>query len=223
MTTTLSRGRAPSNGSKPEPSGIEPAKRRHRSLPLAAIAGICMVVSVVAFVGLQLASGDRRPVLAVARAVEAGSVITDADLQVAQVAVDPALSPVPLSAKSTVVGKTAAVDLRPGSLLVASSIGESSTVAADEALVGVEVAPSAAPVGAIRPGDRVRVIDVPKSGDGKAPAASTVIAEGRVLRVASAGSANSTTARLSLVVPVDSGPAVASASVGQRIALVVIP
>jgi hypothetical protein len=219
----MTRGRPASNGTKPDPVGIEPAKRRQRSLPLAVVAVICMVVSIVAFVGVQLASSDRRPVLAVARPIEAGAVITEADLRVAQVATDPALSPIPLSAKSTVLGRTAAVDLRPGMLLVESSLGESTAVGEGEALVGVQVPASAAPVGAIRVGDRVQVVDVPKSGDARAPEPATVITEGRVLRVASAGSAGAATSQLALIVPADKGPAVTSASLGQRIALVVIP
>lgn len=219
----MTRGRPASNGTKPDPVGIEPAKRRQRSLPLAVVAVICMVVSIVAFVGVQLASTDRRPVLAVARPIEAGEVITEADLRVAQVAADPALSPIPLSAKSTVLGRTAAVDLRPGMLLVESSLGESTAVSDGEALVGVQVPASAAPVGAIRVGDRVQVFDVPKSGDARAPEPAAVIAEGRVLRVASAGSGGAATSQLALIVPADKGPAVTSASLGQRIALVVIP
>jgi len=219
----MTRGRPASNGTKPDPVGIEPAKRRQRSLPLAVVAVICMVVSIVAFVGVQLASSDRRPVLAVARPIEAGAVITEADLRVAQVATDPALSPIPLSAKSTVLGRTAAVDLRPGMLLVESSLGESTAVGEGEALVGVQVPALAAPVGAIRVGDRVQVVDVPKSGDARAPEPATVITEGRVLRVASAGSAGAATSQLALIVPADKGPAVTSASLGQRIALVVIP
>jgi hypothetical protein len=223
MIGTLTNGRAPSNGSRSDPVGIEPAKRRQRSVPLAVVAAICMVVSIVAFVGLQLASSDRRPVLAVARPIEAGAVITEADLRVAQVTADPALSPIPLSAKSTVVGRTAAVDLRPGSLLVESSLGASSVIGDGEALVGVEVAAASAPVGAVRSGDRVRLIEVPKAGDAKPAGSATVIAEGRVLRVSSAGSSASATTQLSLIVPAASGPAVAAASAGQRIALVVIP
>ena len=223
MIGTLTNGRAPSNGSRSDPVGIEPAKRRQRSVPLAVVAAICMIVSIVAFVGLQLASSDRRPVLAVARPIEAGAVITEADLRVAQVTADPALSPIPLSAKSTVIGRTAAVDLRPGSLLVESSLGASSVIGDGEALVGVEVAAASAPVGAVRSGDQVRLIEVPKAGDVKPAGSATVIAEGRVLRVSAASSSTSATTQLSLIVPAASGPAVAAASAGQRIALVVIP
>jgi len=220
--TTLTRDPAPANGTKPSPVAIEPTRRRHRSVPMALAAAGCMVVSVVAFVGLQMAAGDRKPVLAVARPIEAGAVITDADLTVAQLATDPALSPVPLSARASVVGRTAAVDLRPGTLLTDASIGASAAVDAGEALVGVEVPAAAAPVGAVRSGDRVRLIEVAKPGDGRPAAPGNVLAEGRVLRVG-ATSSSSTTTQLAVVVPTDAAPAVTSASVGQRIAVVVVP
>ena len=223
MTTTLTRQSASSNGAKGEPVGIEPAKRRQRSVPLALVAAACMLVSIVAFVGLQLASSDRSPVLAVARPVEAGSAITEADLVVAQVGDDPSLSPIPLSAKSSVLGRTAAVDLRPGTLLVQSSLGEASVVGDGESLVGVEVPASAAPVGSLRSGDRVQLVEVARSGEPRPDGDAPVITEGRVLRVAASGSGTATTTQLSVVVPKDAGPAVAAASAGQRIAVVVIP
>jgi hypothetical protein len=223
LTTTMTRQRASSNGAKGEPVGIEPAKRRQRSVPLALVAAACMLVSIVAFVGLQLASSDRSPVLAVARPVEAGSEITEADLVVAQVGDDPSLSPIPLSAKSSVLGRTAAVDLRPGTLLVQSSLGEASVVGDGESLVGVEVPASAAPVGSLRSGDRVQLVEVARPGEPRPDGDAPVITEGRVLRVTASGSGTATTTQLSVVVPKDAGPAVAAASTGRRIAVVVIP
>ncbi len=47
MITTLTRERVSPNGSKSEPVGIEPAKRRQRSLPLALVAGRKMMEPVV--------------------------------------------------------------------------------------------------------------------------------------------------------------------------------
>ena len=78
MSTTLTPGRVSGNGSSSHTAGITPAKRRQRSLPLAAIAVACMLTAIVAFVGVQLAATDRQPVLAVARPVQAGATITRA-------------------------------------------------------------------------------------------------------------------------------------------------
>ena len=210
MIPTATSERPSSNGTRTDPVGIEPAKRRHRSLPLAVVAAVCMLVSIVAFV------------LAIALPVEAGSQITEADLVVAQVADDPTLSPIPLAEKSAVLGRTAAVDLQPGSLLVPSSLGEASIVGEGESLVGVEVPAAAAPIGSLRPGDQVQLVEVTTAGESRTADAPGVIAQGRVLRVATAESGTATT-HLTVVVPSDAGPAVAAASAGQRIAVVVIP
>jgi flagella basal body P-ring formation protein FlgA len=222
MSTTMTPGRVSGNGSKPHSAGIVAAKRRQRSLPLAGVAVACMLAAIVAFVGIQLASTDRQPMLAVARPVQAGATITADDLTVAQVAEDPALKPIPLSSKSSVVGQTAAEDLAPGALLTQASLGGASTLNDGEALVGVEVPPAAAPVDALSAGDRVQVIAVDKSDDGKATGLGQVLAEGRVVRVSPSATSGSTGTSVSVAVPADKAPAVAGASVAQRAALVVI-
>lgn len=222
MSITATPGRASTNGSASRVVGIEPAKRRQRSLPLAAVAAVCMLTAIVAFVGIQLAATERQAVLAVARPVSAGSPISAEDLVVAQVAEDPALRPIPLSSREAVIGQTASADLSPGQLLTQSSFGEASQIGDGEALVGVEVPPSAAPVDAIRAGDRVQVVAVDKSADGEAQGLGEVLAEGRVVRVSASRTSGSAAASVSVAVPAEEAPAVAGASVGQRAALVVI-
>ena len=91
-----------------------------------------------------------------------------------------------------------------------------------ESLVGVEVPAAAAPIGSLRPGDQVQLVEVTTAGESRTADAPGVIAQGRVLRVATAESGTATT-HLTVVVPSDAGPAVAAASAGQRIAVVVIP
>lgn len=222
MSPTLTPDRVAGNGSRSQPPGIVPATRRHRSLPLAGLAAACMIAAIVAFVGVQLLATDRRPVLAVARAVPAGATITAEDLTVAQVVEDPALQPIPLSSKATVVGQTAAEDLAPGTLLTPAALGRAAAIRDGEALVGVEVPPSAAPVDAIGAGDRVQVVAVDKSADGKAQGLGEVLAEGRVVRVSASRTTGSAATSVSVAVPADRAPAVAGASVAQRAALVVI-
>jgi flagella basal body P-ring formation protein FlgA len=191
---------------------IAPVKRRQRNLPLALVATLCMAVPVVVFVTLQMNAGDRRSVLAVARPVEAGTVITDDDLAVAEVASDPALSPIPLAAKSTVVGATAAVDLEPGNLVVQSSLGQAAGVGEGEALVGIEVPASAAPISELSTGDKVQILEV----------AGSVLAEGRILAVGAVTSVSGGARQVSVVVPAERAPRVATASAAQQVALVVL-
>jgi hypothetical protein len=218
VTTTLSRPTGSATAREPDPVGVEPRRRRPRNLPMALTAGLCMVVSIVAFVGLHLATSERRPVLALGRDVPAGSVITDADLAVANVAEDPALATIALADRETVVGQTAAVDLRAGTLLTQSGVGSATTMAAGEALVGVEVQAAGAPAATLRPGDTVRVIDV----DVESTGTQKTITDGRILTVSSGATAAATT-QLSLIVSAEKAPAVASASVNQRVAVVVLP
>jgi hypothetical protein len=222
MTSTLDAS-VSSNGARSRTPGIAANPHRHRNLPLALVALACMAVSVVAFVGIQLASSDRRPVLAVARAVPAGAVLTDADLTIAEVGDDPALSPIPLADKASAIGHTAAVDLRPGPLLVAGALGEPPALANGEALAGIEVSAAAAPVGSLRTGDRVRLVEVTKQEDTRGTTQPRVLADGRVMHVASAGTGPTAVTQLTVVVPADASAAVAAASAGQWIAVVVVP
>lgn len=222
MSLTATPGQHTTNGSGTHAAGILPTKRRQRSLPLAAIAAVVMLATIVAFVGMQLAATDRQAVLAIARPVAAGATLVAEDLTVAQVAEDPVLDPVPLSAKESVVGQTAAADLAPGALLTESAVGEPSPIAENESLVGVEVPPAAAPVDAIGVGDRVQIVAVDKSADGEAEGLGQVLVEGRVVRVTASRASGTGAVSVSVAVPSDAAPAVAGASVGQRAALVVI-
>ncbi len=85
MATTLRPATSSSNGSGPSRAGIEPVRRRQRSIPAAVGAVACMVAAVVVFVGLQLAGSHRQAVLAIARPVPAGATLTAGDLRVAEV------------------------------------------------------------------------------------------------------------------------------------------
>jgi flagella basal body P-ring formation protein FlgA len=221
MATTLRPATGSSNGSGSQRAGIEPVRRRQRSIPAAVGAAVCMVAAVVVFVGLQLAGSDRQAVLAIARPVAAGATLTAGDLAVAEVIPDAALHPVPLALKDSVIGRTAKTDLLPGSLLTTASLGEKAPLAAGEALVGVDVASAAAPVGAIAAGDRVQVIGVDKTGDGNS-SNGQVLAAGQVVRVDASQSSSGSTTSVSLIVPAADAGAVAAASVSQQVALVVI-
>lgn len=221
---TMTARRPSGNGSSSSPQvGIAPGKRRQRSVPLAAVAAACMVASIVAFVGIQLSVSDSDAVLALARPVQAGATITSQDLVIAQIAADPALSPIPASERSAVIGRTAATDLAPGNLLVEASLGSAASLKDGEALVGVEVRASAAPIDALRPGDRVQIVGIDKNAEGAAEGLGEVITEGRVVRVSPGSSTASTAVNVSVVVPSGEAASVAGASVAQRAALVVIP
>ena len=222
MTTALHPGRPSANGTKPASRvGISPAPRRQRSRPAAIGAAVCAVIGVLGFVGIWAASSDRQPVLAVARPVKAGDVITADDLAIASIGEDPALKPMPASARGSVVGKTASVDLVPGALLLDGQLGSPSTVGDGEAVVAVEVPLAAAPIDSLHNGDRIQIIKTSKGGDPK-DALGEVITEGRVTRVRP-GSSSTGSSVVSVVVPQDKAATVAGASAAQRAAIVALP
>jgi hypothetical protein len=225
VASTLTRGPGLGQNGASRSVGIDPGRHRRRSLPLALVALGCMAVSIAAFVGLQLAASDRAAVLAVARPVAAGTAISDDDLTVAQVSTDPALAPIPLSARASVLGRTAAVDLAPGTLLVDSVLGQARGLDAGEAIVGVAVAAGAAPVQTLAVGDRVQLVETPAPGAATAAGSGrSVLAEGRVTDLArGSGSSSSTGLQLAVAVPAAAAPSIAASAAEGRIAVVVLP
>lgn len=226
MASTLLRGTEAGQDHGRRPVGIDPGRHRQRSVPLALVAVGCMAVSIVAFVGLQLSSSDRSPVLVVARPVAAGTALTDADLTVAEVSADPALDPIALSARDSVLGRTAAVDLTPGTLLVDAAMGQARVLDAGEAIVGIEVTAASAPTGTMAVGDRVQLVETAAPGSAGAAAASgrAVLADGRVTDIGGSSTSSSSGAvHLAVAVPAVAAPSIAAASAGGRIAVVVVP
>ena len=173
-----------------------------------------------------MSSSDRSPVLVVARPVAAGTALTDADLTVAEVSADPALDPIPLSARDSVLGRTAAVDLTPGTLLVDAAMGQARVLDAGEAIVGIEVTAASAPTGTMAVGDRVQLVETAAPGSTGTAAASgrAVLADGRITDLGGTSTTSSSGAvRLAVAVPAAAAPSIAAASAGGRIAVVVVP
>lgn len=227
MASTLMRSNTPPSGDgRDRRVGIDPGRSRRRSLPLAVVAVVCMAVSIVAFVGFQLAGSDRTPVLVVARPVPAGAEIGLDDLTVAQLAPDPVLRPIGVAERESVVGRTAAIDLAPGTLLVDEALGPARALAGDEAIVGVAVAAASAPTTALAVGDRVQLVEIQsaQATSSAVTATRSVLAEGRVTDVTDSSSTSGNGAvQLAVAVPGVAAPSIAAASAGGRIAVVVIP
>ena len=220
MATTIDEGRLRHNGSSAPPT-IAPVRRRRRSLPMAAVALLCMALSVAAFVGLQLNADHRVPVLAVSRQVRAGSTLTDSDLSVVELPADNGLSTVAADDRSAVVGRTVAVELEAGSLLSMAGLGPARPVPNGQAIVAVGVTASADPLGSIAVGEQVEIVSVDKGSDGSQAASGQVLTTGRVVDVTPSGD-GSDTATVSVAVPSADAAQVAAASVAQQAAVVVV-
>lgn len=133
-----------------------PARRRRPALlalglALAAAGGLTAAT-------LTMRAGERVPVLAVARTVEVGSVVTANDLTEARIPADPNLDPIPAGQLSSVVGQVAAVPLRPGTLLTRSELTATPVPAPGQQLVGLLLKPGHLPARPLTPGQPVLIV-----------------------------------------------------------------
>jgi SAF domain len=161
MTTTMKGNGRGSVQARDRTVRLRPAGARRRPGVVAAGA-LLVVVSALAFAAVVSKSGDRRPVLVVARDLPAGTVLIGSDLMVTRIAAEPGLRVVPAASRSDVVGRTLAVPVRRGTLLVRESLGEQADIPKGEAVIGVALKPGQFPP-ALRPGARVMVVDTASS------------------------------------------------------------
>ncbi len=229
MPTRTARRPLPSsgaaNGSRPRPAGTDGGAgglaTAKRSTPMALLGVVAVVGGALLFLALYSNVEHRQAVLAVARPVAVGQVITAADLQVVRVSTSSGVTPVPASRASSVAGRTAAVTLVPGTLLASAQLGSSSDLRAGQAIVGVALKAGQAPA-ALRAGTRVEVIDSTKSTSGD-PGRPVVLTDQAVVSSsARSESSSSATSLVSLTLPSGDAPAVASAAADGRVSLVVV-
>jgi hypothetical protein len=127
----------------------------------AGVALICSCALIAAW--LFTSSGHRVAVLAVARNVPVGSVITSADL--AQVTVSgTGLATIGAGQAGRVAGHAAAVSLRAGQLLIPADLTTAAVPAAGQMKVPVPLRAQDLPASGLTPGDHVLVLGTPGSG-----------------------------------------------------------
>ncbi|MEV5850413.1 SAF domain-containing protein [Streptomyces sp. NPDC051985] len=161
------------------------ARRRRPGVIALSLALIAAGGAGVAVLLLQV--GNRTDVVTVVRDVQVGQVLTEDDLGRASVALDPAVKAVRADNVKSVVGKRAAVELKPGSLLAPSQVTRDSLVKAGEQLVPIGLEPKEIPATALVPGQRVQFVHVPAQGttDTDTGAAPQTI-DGRVVKASGA-------------------------------------
>jgi len=204
-----------SNG---QPKSLQPAATNRRR-PVARNRGrIGAGVFTIALSGLLAVLvygnvGERQPVLAVARTVDPGQVITSADLRVVRVAADADVQTVAASERASVVGQRASVRLLAGSVLIPGAVTKRDVVGGGASVIGAIVKPGQYPLG-LRAGDEVDVLVIGgPSGDRPVRA---VIAD-----VSSSTGAAGTA--ISLAVPPDAASRLALAGSEGRLLLMVAP
>jgi hypothetical protein len=161
-------------------------------------------------------------VLAIARPVAVGSVVTAADLDQARVASDPNLSPIPAAQQATVVGKIAAVPLVAGTLLTSSDLTATAIPARGQQLVGLLLKPGQLPARPLIAGERVLIVSTPgtqSTGGGSASVTSgSVLAT--VADIGGVGEDGSETVDVS--VPATVGASLARQAATGNIAVIVV-
>jgi hypothetical protein len=163
------------------------ARRRRPGVIALSLALIAAGGAGVAVLLLQV--GNRTEVVTVVRDVHVGQVVTEDDLGKASIALDPAVKAVRAGDLDSVVGKRAAVELKPGSLLAPSQVTKDSLVKAGEQLVPIGLKPEQVPATALAPGQKVQLVHVPahgQEGTGKTSDAPLETIEGRVVKASSA-------------------------------------
>lgn len=175
--------------------------------------GAMVILIGALFSGIASAqAGDRSSVLAVAKPVPAGHIITAADVETVKISADPKLRPIAASNQSSVIGHTAAVSLVPGTLLTSTAIGPASELARNEAQIGLSLKAGQFPP-KLAPGQRVRVIGV------DAGISSTLVESAVVVSFGPGSTNDAGSAVVAINVPTDNLNSVASAASSGHVSL----
>ncbi|MFF2042055.1 SAF domain-containing protein [Kitasatospora sp. NPDC058170] len=167
----------PGRGAPHAPGRTLRARRRRPAV-------LAMAVALIAAGGLGGAvlynsTGQRVAVLAMARDVPYGQVLTDADLVVARIAGDPALKPLGAEERTRAVGMRATTDLKRGALVVSADLAQTLTVQPGQLVVGVSAKRTQLPATRLLPGVQIVVVFTPDTGRPESMGA-VVTAVGRV-------------------------------------------
>jgi hypothetical protein len=174
-TSARRSGRAAARAAPPL---VAPPRTRRRPAVLAA--GVALVaVGALGAAYLTQVVGGTVAVVAVVRDVAPGEVVQAADLTIADISTDPALSPVPADRLSSVIGQRTAVALTAGSLLTDAAVTSAVVPTQGRSLVGVALAAAQLPAERLQPGDRVRIVDTPTS-QGEPPTTAPATIAGQV-------------------------------------------
>lgn len=136
---------------------------RRRSVPYLLIGVLLVVVCAAGGVVAGMQLGQRESVLALARPVAVGDVVSAQDLKQVSIAVDSGMDVVPASSASTVVGQPIAYSLPAGSLLTRSELGSPQVPAQGKAIAAVGLKDGQFPPD-LTPGTTVAVLTTPGLG-----------------------------------------------------------
>ena len=206
------------------PAGPRLRKRERAQSGLIA-AGVLLVLACGLGAGLLFQSqGGKVSVIKVAKEVPAGHTIEADDLTMAQMASDD----IPAYAGNhmdEVIGKTAAVGLKPGTILNKAMVTTRPATPSGYVVSGVLLKPGALPAGGVSAGDRVMVILLPSQSAASAGGGGSgaTVLENSVQVSASAAASDGTSTVVSLLVPKADAAQLAQSNAAGLVALTQVP
>lgn len=120
-------------------------------------------------------------VVVVANTLHRGAEVTRADLTTVTIGSTPGVETVAATDLEHLVGQRAVLDVTAGSLLPPAAIAEQTVPATDHSVVGLRLPEGRAPAGHLVPGGRVRLVEVPASGEASTPADINYVVDGVVV------------------------------------------
>jgi len=190
---------------------------RLRRLDLRVVIGLALLLAgVVGTVGVVQRAGQRMPVLVMARDVQAGQVIGEQDVRVAELGLARGVAALGVRDRGRVVGQVASVPLAAGQVLGPTAVAEGPPLAAGQVLMSLAVAPEHAAAGTLRAGDQVAVVASGPPDQPTATRAEVVLSPVPVLSVLAPDPDAGGDGKLlvSLAIPDDQVPALAQAAHG---------
>lgn len=210
----------PASAGLPGWSDRLPQGRRQRRPALTVAGALLVLLCGIASVALASGGEHRLAVLALARDVPAGHVLSGEDLRVAHVSGD-GVSALSATGRGALIGQTLTASLPVGTLLNASMLSSIPVPAAGLQLVAVAVKPGGVPAEATA-GRDVTLIRVSTPGPpGGQPASQVLVARARLVSVRTEPASGLSV--LSVQVPTASGVAVAQASASGAVAVALLP
>ncbi len=149
---------------------------RMRRIDLRVLIGLALLLAgVLGTLAIVQQAGQRTPVLVMARSVQAGQVISAADVRVAELGTAPGVATLGAGDRARVVGRRAAVPLEAGQVLGPAVVADGPALGAGQVAMSLALAPEHAAAGQLRAGDQVAVVASGKPDDPGAGVASGVL------------------------------------------------
>lgn len=230
MVTTTAPPRtrlSTTNGHSAGEIRLSPTKPR-RNGGLIALGVLLMVGCGLIAAVLQMRATSKTAVLAVAHQIPAGQAIRSSDLATVEISGGDGLSAIAARDESSVVGKTAAVSMMPGTLMTRSQLALNTSVSKGKVVIGLALKPGQIPTSHLKAGDDVLVLATGSAAQlatGEAGAGENAVQGAVLVRRArvfdvDGGSRTGDSTAVSILIDETDAPAVGAAANAGQVTLV---